>query len=74
MIPTQKTKCASRAQMLGFAPDLRTWEGRKSQNRSGAFLSAHLACELRFYVRTWWPANSGLRLRSAQVGRSQVRT
>ncbi len=47
MILMQKTKCASRAQMLGFAPYLRTWEGRKSQNRSGALLSAHLACELR---------------------------
>ena len=47
MIPMQKTKCASRAQMLGFAPYLRTWEGRKSQNLSRALLSAHLACELR---------------------------
>ncbi len=59
--------------MLGFAPYLRTWEGRKSQNLSGALLSAHLACELRFLVRTW-PENSELCLRSAQVGRSQVRT
>ncbi len=32
MIPMQKTKCASRVQLLGFAPYLRTWEGRKSQN------------------------------------------
>ncbi len=36
-------------------------------------LSAHLACELRFKVRTW-PANSELRLQSAQVGHSQVHT
>jgi hypothetical protein len=43
-----ETKCASRAQkMLGFAPYLRTWEGRKSQNWSGLLLSAHLACKLR---------------------------
>ncbi len=42
----QKTKCASRVQMLSFAPYLRTWEGRKSQNQSGVLLSAHLACKL----------------------------
>jgi hypothetical protein len=36
----QKTKCVSRAQMLGFAPYLHTWEGRKSQNQQ----SEHLAC------------------------------
>jgi hypothetical protein len=47
MIPMQKTKCASRAQMLGFAPYLCTWEGRKLQNWSGALLSAHLACKLQ---------------------------
>jgi hypothetical protein len=33
--------------MLGFAPYLCTWEGRKLQNWSGAILSAHLACELQ---------------------------
>ncbi len=38
-----KTKCASRAQVLGFVPYLQTWEGRKSQNQQ----SAHLACEVR---------------------------
>jgi hypothetical protein len=33
--------------MLGFTPYLRTWEGRKLQNRSGALLSVHLACKLQ---------------------------
>jgi hypothetical protein len=42
-IKMQKIKCTSRAQMLGFAPYLHTWEGRKSQNPQ----SAHLACEVR---------------------------
>jgi hypothetical protein len=40
---TQKMKCTRRAHMLGFAPYLRTWEGRKLQNGQ----SAHLACEVR---------------------------
>jgi hypothetical protein len=42
-IKTQKTKCASRAQMLCFVPYLHTWEGRKLQNRQ----SAHLACKVQ---------------------------
>jgi hypothetical protein len=60
MIPTQKTKCASRAQMLDFAPYLLLAHLGRAQaaklvwcafkcalGLQTPILSAHLACELR---------------------------